>query len=143
MEGGSVTLNHTEIRDTSPPRIGPTGLTAQAGSGEATLRWDNGSLSDPSITGWEYRTKTESATQWGSWTAVSGRATREALVSNLTHGVEFEVRAVNTTGGGPASASSVALLQVVFVSSSHELIEGGRRFPARLTWSGSPAATGS
>ena len=128
MEGGSVTLNHTGLRDGPPPRIAPTGLSAQAGSGEATLRWDNGSLSDPSITGWEYRTKTESATQWGDWTAVAGRATREALVSNLTHGVvhQFEVRAVNTTGGGPASASSVALLQVVFGSSSHELIEGGQ-----------------
>ena len=132
MEGGSVTLHHTGLRDHSRPRIGPTGLSAHAGRGEATLRWDNQSLSDPSITGWEYRTKPESATQWGDWTAVSGRATREALVSNLAHGVlhQFEVRAVNTTGGGPASAVSVALLQVVFVSSSYELIEGGQAVAA-------------
>ena len=132
MEGGSVTLHHTGLRDHSRPRIGPTGLSAHAGRGEATLRWDNQSLSDPSITGWEYRTKPESATQWGDWTAVSGRATRETLVSNLAHGVlhQFEVRAVNTTGGGPASAVSVALLQVVFVSSSYTLIEGGQAVAA-------------
>ncbi len=128
MAGSSEMVSHTQIRNAPVPTIRPTNLTAEAGDGQATLRWAEPSASDPSITGWEYRTKPESATQWGDWTAVSGRATREALVSNLAHGVlhQFEVRAVNTTGVGPASAVSVALLQVAFVSSSYELIEGGQ-----------------
>ena len=134
MEGGSVTLHHTGLRDGPPPRIGPTGLTAQAGRGEATLRWDNQSLSDPSITGWAYRTKPTGAVEWGDWTLVSGSTgtTREAVVSGLAHGHvhEFEVRAVNTTGGGPSTAASVALLQVVFGSSSYTLIEGGQTVEA-------------
>ena len=39
MEGGSVDLDHTTIRNMPLPPP-PTGLTAQAGTGQATLRWD-------------------------------------------------------------------------------------------------------
>ncbi len=128
MAGSSEMVSHTQVRNAPVPSVRPTSLTAEAGDGQATLRWVEPSASDPSITGWEYRMKLESASQWGDWTAVSGRATREAVVSNLAHGVlhQFEVRAVNTTGVGPSSAVSVALLQVVFASSSYELIEGGQ-----------------
>ena len=129
MEGGSEVLPHTQIRNVPLPTLLPTNLTAEAGDGQATLRRDDPSPSpsDPSITGWEYRTKPESATEWGDWTGVSGRGTREALVSPLAYGVrhQFEVRAVNTTGGGPAVEASVALMTVAFSASSYTLIESG------------------
>ncbi len=131
MEGGSEVLPHTQIRNAPLPTLLPTNLTAETGDGQATLRWDDPSPSpsDPSITGWEYRTKPESATEWGDWTGVSGRGTREALVSPLAYGVrhQFEVRAVNTTpGGGPSSdVASVSLMTVAFSASSYSLIESG------------------
>ena len=131
MEGGSVTLNHAEIRDVPPPRTRPTGLTAQAGDGQATLRWDALSPADPSVKGWQYRTRPKGATKWEDpWEDVSPgtRTTREAVVSDLAHGVrhQFEVRAVNATGGGPASnIASVSLMTVAFNTSSYTLIESG------------------
>lgn len=48
MEGGSVDLDHTTISDAPPPPP-PMGLTAQAGTGQATLRW-NAYPVDASIT---------------------------------------------------------------------------------------------
>ncbi len=128
-EASSEMVPHTQIRNAPVPTISPTNLTVVAADGQATLRWEEPSLSDPSITGWEYRTKPESATEWGDWTGVSGRATREAIVPNLAYGVrhQFEVRAVNTTpGGGPSSdVASVSLMTVAFSASSYSLIESG------------------
>ena len=127
MSGSSEDVSHTQIRNAPVPTIRPTNLTAEAGNGQATLRWAEPSPSDPSVTGWGYRTKPESATQWGSWTSVSGRGTREALVSPLAYGVrhQFEVRAVNTTGGAPAVEASVALMTVAFSAGQYTLIESG------------------
>ena len=130
MEGGSDILNHTEIRNMYPPTARPTDLTAQAGDGEATLRWGSPSPADPSITGWQYRTRPKGVTEWGSWKDVSPstRTTREAMVPNLAHGVrhQFEIRAVNAAGGGPASnVASVALTSVAFSASRYSVIESG------------------
>ena len=55
MEGGEVNLDHTTIRNIPPPPS-PTGLTAQAGTGQATLRWDAYPV-DADITEWQYSVK--------------------------------------------------------------------------------------
>ena len=130
MGGGRVQLNeHTQVRHTPmPPPPRPTGLTAHAGDGAAILRWDAPAPPDPSITGWQYHTKPERVAQWGPWMDVAGRDTREVLVPNLAHGFrhQFELRAVNLTGGGPASnVASVALMTVALGAANYTLIESG------------------
>ena len=128
LAGSSERVRETEVRNAPPPSVRPENLTAQVGDGSVTLRWDEPSLSDPSLTGWQYRTKPAGPPAWGAWTGVSGRATRQVVVSPLAHGVrhQFEVRAVNTTGGGPASdIVSASLVQVAFSAAGYTLIESG------------------
>ena len=120
MAGGTDSVGvYTQIYNAPPPTVRPINLTAAVGDGAVTLRWDEPSPSDPSITGWEYHTKLAGVEEWGPWMAVSGRATRQVEVSPLAYGVrhQFEVRAVNAnvTGGGPASEPvSASLLEVAF-----------------------------
>ncbi len=106
MPGGSVDLDHTTIRDTPPPPP-PTGLTAQAGTGQATLRWDAYPV-DASITAWQYRLKPEGV-GWRDWQTMpnSGPLTAEHTVTGLINGETstFLVRAVNPTGAGSAAAA--------------------------------------
>ena len=110
MEGGSVDLDHTTIRDTPPPPP-PTGLIAQAGTGQATLRWDAYPV-DADIMKWQYRLKPEGV-GWRDWQTMpnSGPLTAEHTVTGLIGGETstFLVRAVNSTGAGSASAVSVDL----------------------------------
>ena len=107
MEGGSVDLDHTTIRNTPPPPP-PTGLTAQAGTGQATLRWDIKYPIDAGITEWQYRLKPEGV-GWRDWQTIpnSGPLTAEHTVTGLINGETstFLVRAVNSTGAGSASAA--------------------------------------
>ena len=113
MPGGSVDLNHTSIRDMSPPPAPPTDLTAQAGDEEATLAWVLPEVNDPTITGWTYRAGTISGadTTWADWQNISNTATTSHLVENLTNGTAytFQVAAVNPAGRGPTSDSSAAV----------------------------------
>ena len=106
MEGGSVDLDYTTIRNTPPPPP-PTGLTAQAGTGQATLRWDAHPV-DAGITEWQYRLKPEGV-GWRDWQTMpnSEPLTAEHMVTGLIDGETstFLVRAVNTTGAGSASAA--------------------------------------
>ena len=106
MEGGSVDLDYTTIRNTPPPPP-PTGLTAQAGTGQATLRWDAHPV-DADITEWQYRLKPEGV-GWRDWQTMpnSGTLTTEHTVTGLIDGETstFLVRAVNSTGAGSASAA--------------------------------------
>ncbi|MYB68888.1 MAG: hypothetical protein F4X75_10335, partial [Gemmatimonadetes bacterium] len=106
MPGGSVDLDHTTIRDAPLPPP-PTGLTAQAGTGQATLRWDAYPV-DASITAWQYRLKPEGV-GWRNWQTIpnSGPLTAEHTVTGLIDGeaTTFLVRAVNPTGAGSASAA--------------------------------------
>ncbi len=87
----------------------PAGLWAEPATGQVTLRWDD--PSDAGITGYEYRVGTTSAgvTTWSpDWGDVSGSdaTTVSHVVTGLTDGTayDFEVRAVNTSGGGTAAA---------------------------------------
>ncbi len=131
MAGSSDTVRHTQVRNVPLPSVRPTNLRVVVGDGAVTLRWEEPSPSDASITGWQYRTKPETATTWGDWEDVSGRSTHEAVVSSLAHGLrhQFEVWAVNATGSGPASAVSASLLEVAFI----EPIDPVRAIRARYT----------
>ena len=106
MEGGEVNLDYTTIRNMPPPPS-PTGLTAQAGTGQATLRWDAYPV-DADITEWQYRLKPEGV-GWKDWQTIpnSGTLTTEHTVTGLIGGETstFLVRAVNSTGAGSASAA--------------------------------------
>ena len=147
MRGGSTAFHHTEVRDTRQPESRPTFPRAEAGDGQVTLTWGDAYPEDPSISGWRYRRRVwgadlEEDAGWGSWTAVSGGAdTREAVVTNLAHGEmhQFQVRAVNSTGAGPASKSvKVALIEVTYSLENYEAIEGGD--PVQVTVRLTPAA---
>ena len=89
----------------------PTNLAAAAGDGQVTLNWtapanDGGAA----ITGYQYRQQSGSDA-YGNWMNVSGGAsTSSHVVSSLTNGqsYNFQVRAVNSEGGGAASASASA-----------------------------------
>ena len=106
MEGGSVDLDHTTISDVPLPPP-PTGLTAQAGTGQATLRWDAHPV-DASITAWQYRLKPEGV-GWRDWQTIpnSGPHTTEHTVTGLIDGeaTTFLVRAINPIGVGSAAAA--------------------------------------
>ena len=154
MKGGSGTFHHTEVRDTRQPESRPTNPRAEAGDGQVTLTWGDAYPEAPSITGWEYRTRVWAAdlaedAGWGSWTDVSGGAdTREAVVNNLGHGEmhQFQLRAVNSTGAGPASKSvKVALMQVSYSAGTYEAVEPNPEgttegHPAQVTVRLTPAA---
>ena len=87
----------------------PTGLSAAAANLSAVLRWIN--PSDATITGYQYRRKLSSASNYGPWTSMagSGAATTSYIVGGLSNDLayDFQVRAVNSrapTETSPASA---------------------------------------
>ena len=91
----------------------PTPFTATGGDGQATLAWTSGGDGGSPITKWQLRRQT-STNVWGDWTDIdgSGASTTSHTVTGLDNGrtYTFQVRAVNTTGGGAASDSSVATM---------------------------------
>ncbi len=91
----------------------PTPFTATGGDGQATLAWTSGGDGGSPITKWQIRRQT-ATNVWGDWADVdgSGASTTSHTVTGLDNGrtYTFQVRAVNTTGGGAASDSSVATM---------------------------------
>ncbi len=89
----------------------PKQLSATPGNGSATLTW--GDPEDPSVTGYEVRQASGSSVQWSkiAWTGIAGSnvKTTSYSVKGLNNGetYQFQVRAVNATGSGPASQVSV------------------------------------
>ncbi len=85
------------------PPSKPTGLTAEAGSAKAYLKWND--PNDASITKWEYQYKTTSS--YGAWTAManSGATTTAYTATGLSNGTlhRFRIRAVGDGGNGAAS----------------------------------------
>ena len=112
MDGGSVILDYTEIRDTLPGR--PTDLQAERGDAQATLRWTK--PNHFGITGWKYRSGTMAGTDttWAAWQAMdsSDGDTDYHSIEDLVNGTTytFQVRAVNPTGDGPSSGASAAVI---------------------------------
>ena len=109
---GAPSTSTVTIRDT--PNA-PTGLTATAGHGEVTLRWD--SSTNSGIRGWQYQVRPVTDTVVGPWKPMGlGGLTdktvymlTEHTVGNLPNGVKhhFKVRAY-TRGYGVASAKATA-----------------------------------
>ncbi len=85
----------------------PTGLSAtQAGTGQITLTWND--PSDITITGYQYRYRTPSDTDWSrDWTDVPGShaGTTSHTLSGLQWAVlyTFEVRAMRGSTAGPST----------------------------------------
>ncbi|WP_419917761.1 fibronectin type III domain-containing protein [Candidatus Poriferisocius sp.] len=78
----------------------PTGgaLTATAGDGQVTLAWAAMNTGGSTVTGWQYRMKTNGG-GYGSWTAVTGgAAARGLVVDGLANGraYTFQARAITT-----------------------------------------------
>ena len=82
----------------------PTGLTATGGDEQITLSWNAPSTGGSQILRYEYRSR-RSGGSWSDWVANS---TTSVTIGNLTNGdrYDFEVRAVNSVGDGPAAATS-------------------------------------
>ena len=88
----------------------PTGFTATAGDGQASLQWTD--PGDATITSWQYAIKTTGA--YGSWTGIpgSGAETTAYTVAPLENGESyaFKLRAVNASGNGAESDEATATL---------------------------------
>ena len=108
----------------------PENLTATAGDGEVTLSWEApNSDGGEEITGFQYRySEGTTVTTTATWTDVG--EVKDVTVSSLTNGTAyaFEVRAVNSVGGGAAARATAT-----------PVAAGGTNTPA----TGHPAITGA
>ena len=89
-------------------------VTATAGAAQVTLGWDS-LAADTTIAKFQYRHKESAASEYGEWTDVenSDHSTVEAVVKNLTIGIEysFQVRAVDRVGNEGAAAATVVVVE--------------------------------
>ncbi len=86
----------------------PAGLTAAAGDAQVVLSWTDPSNS--SISEYEYQQRAGGGS-WGGWTDfTSGAGTTTHTVAGLANGTDydFRIRAVNSSGAGPASDAASA-----------------------------------
>ena len=104
-------LVFTRIGSVEQAPAAPTGFGATPSDAEVTLNWDVPTVTG--ITGHEYRRKTEG--DYGGWTAISDSAPSGAnedsfTVTGLTNDTAytFQLRAVNSVGGGVGSAEASA-----------------------------------
>ena len=84
--------------------------TSDSGDGFVTLTWNEPNPRDMSISKYQYQHKIGSTSSWGStWTNIpgSGPTTKSATIRGLTNFVKysFQIRAVNSSGPGPASTT--------------------------------------
>ena len=96
-----------QVNGTAPPDA-PTNFTAKVGDTQVTLAW-KAAASDSGVTGHEFRYKTD-ADYPMTWTAIADSGPDETnedsfTVTGLTNeeAHTFELRAVNTAGGGGAA----------------------------------------
>ena len=118
----------------------PAGLAGEPGprNGEVRLTWED--PADGSIAGYEYRVKEESASAWGSWTAIPHSAFGEAnargyTVAGLTNGTEYAFR-VRAKNSGPdlsdRAENAKTSVTVEQLSAASELAgQGALTTPAR------------
>ena len=96
------------MREAATPPDAPTNFTAKVGDTQVTLAWKAAAL-DSGVTGHEFRYKTD-ADYPMTWTAIADSGPDETnedsfTVTGLTNeeAHTFELRAVNTAGGGDAA----------------------------------------
>ena len=120
---------------TAPPAA-PTGLTAAAGDGSISLRWDN--PGDAGIVSYEVRLRAQDEAEWRRWRAVidSTRATTSHTLPNLTAGLPYriQVRARNTVGAGPGTETSATPLPLAPPAAPAGLTAMGGDLSIALSW---------
>ena len=106
----------------------PRNLTAREDDREVALRWElPESYDDIELTGYQYRARQRGGGWSPDWTRVPGsEATTSHTVTGLTNGTEytFEVRGINSKGGGPAASVKGTPLDVGIRIANHSVEEG-------------------
>ena len=113
----------------------PVGVVATAGDRQVGLRWGAPAPGPFPVSGYEYRWRQSAdgaGTDFGSW-ASAGTA-QAVTVGGLRNGVayEFEVRAVNRVGAGPAASASAMPAGVA--APPRSLAARAADAEVRLTW---------
>ena len=90
--------------------LAPAGLRGIDGNGQVALAWTD--PGNPSITKYQVRRKQAGAAAWDAWTDIAKSdattTTYEVLPQTLSGEYSLQLRAVNPTGEGPASAEVTA-----------------------------------
>ena len=106
----------------------PRNLTARDDDREVALRWElPESYDDIELTGYQYRARQRGGGWSPDWTRVPGSETTTShTVTGLTNGTEytFEVRGINSKGGGPAARVKGTPLDVGIRIANHSVEEG-------------------
>ena len=108
----------------------PRNLTAKEDDREVALRWDlPESYNDIELTGYQYRVRERGGAWSPDWTRIpdSEATTTSHTVTGLTNGTKytFEVRGINSKGGGPAASVDGRPLDVGIRFANHSVEEGG------------------
>ena len=105
----------TALTVTPSAALGKPALTVATGSNtsQVVLTWTYTAIANnpATVTGWEYRQK-QGTEEWGKWTAISGAgaSTRTYTVTGLRAiPYTYQVRAVASSGKGPASDTSSSI----------------------------------
>ena len=121
--GDTVVVRLDRLNEPSAPQT----LTASAESStQVTLSWsaparDGGA----DVTGYEYRTSTDGGTSFGDWTAIDNSAGLTSYVAGgltASTAYTFELRAVNSVGGGTPSATATATTTSARASAAQTVI---------------------
>ena len=113
--------------DAVPTR--PRNLTARDDDREVALRWElPASYNDVELTGYEYRVRARGGAWSPDWTRIphSVATTTSHTVTGLTNNTRytFEVRGINSKGGGPAARVEGRPLDVGIRVTNHSVAEG-------------------
>ena len=147
------------IRHSNSAGDGPWSNVAMAGPGAPTaltgsaqnittdvLSWTAPSDTGGSvITDYEYRSREIGSSAWGGWTSLgttgtSGNATRPGTGTDRNKGFEYQVRAVNSSGGGTPS-NTVAIAGRPGVPGNFSAAQVSGSVAVDLSWT-APANTG-
>ena len=105
-KAASKTIKATPAATTTTAPAKPAGLTAEAGNGQVTLSWTD--PSNTAITGYAYRYRKTGATNWGSWTSItgSGASTTTVTITGLDNGDEYDFQ-IRALVGNKRAASDI------------------------------------
>jgi alpha-tubulin suppressor-like RCC1 family protein len=102
---GATSLTSVTATPRTTPAA-PTGLSATAGNGQATITFTAGAANGSAITNYQY--STDGSTNWTAVSSTTATITSPAVITGLTYQTyTIYLRAVNGAGNGAASATSV------------------------------------